>query len=363
MRAFDRYVCRQTMPLLAWTLAVSFLVLAFLQLVQISDSATGFGVTGRDLLWAIAYSLPPTLGILIPIGLLTAVLLTIGRMQSEGELLGYLAAGGTLRSLFRAPLSLAFMMSLCAGIGTVYGEPWGVSGLRELLAHGAKRSLAEGVVPGVFYRWTPNLTFYARDKQDGTMIDWLITERTADRDIVVSAKSGSLLAKSDQLELEFEMQDGVMYFKDGSHQPSMMTFEKGRYRFDIEDLVGNKARTISAVNGLSLEELWFRSESETKSRRRARYKVAFHRKWSFPVATMIFTMLAVPIGILIGRRGRGAGIVVLLTMVAGYYYIGRAAELSARALHFDPLMAAWLPNLVGIGLFLPLWMLAKRRVL
>lgn len=362
MKAFDRYVLREILPVLAWSLVLSFLVLAFLQLAQISDSATGFGVTGDDLIWAVAYSLPPALGILIPIGTLTAVLLTFGRLQSEREILGYLATGGTLNSLLRTPLLVAVGLSFCAGLGTVYGEPWGVTGLRELMAHGAKRSLAEGVEPGVFYKWTPELTFYARAQENGTMTDWLLSERSAERNIVVSAKSGALLAETDRLEVAFEMQDGVMYTKDGKGELSMMTFSRGTYRVDIESLVGNKAKTISPVHGLTLNELWEKSQFSTTPKRKARYTVAFHRKWSFPLATIIFAALAVPVGILVGIRGRGVGVVVLLTIVASYYYVGRAAELSARALQFDPVAAAWLPNFVGIGLFLPLWFFAKRRV-
>ena len=98
-----------------------------------------------------------------------------------------------------------------------------------------------------------------------------------------------------------------------------------------------------------------------KKRKRAHFSVAFHRKWAFPIATIIFSALAVPLAILTGRQGRGFGVLSSLGLVAGYYYIGRAAELSARKLELTPWLAAWLPNIIGVLLIALFWWFVQRR--
>ena len=117
-----------------------------------------------------------------------ATLITLGRLEQDNELLAHSASGFSLMHLTRAPLILAVILSGISVIGTVYGEPWGVSGLRDLLAHGAKRALADGVKPGIFYQWTPELTFYARGRENGELVDWILAERNNEREMIVSAE-------------------------------------------------------------------------------------------------------------------------------------------------------------------------------
>lgn len=360
MTTFDKYLLRELLPPLGAGMGLAFIVIAFVQLIQISDSTTGFGVSGSDLLMAVVYSLPPTIGLLIPIGLLFATLVTLGRLQQDRELLAFSASGFSSTKLMRAPLLLASILSVVSLIGTIYGEPWGVSGIRHLMAHGAKRALADGVKPGIFYQWTPELTFYARDKSERDLVEWVLAEKSEAREVIVSAKRGALIPQADSLKLKFEMNDGAVFMREGTGEPVLMQFEEGTYALDIAKIVGNKAKTISPVNALSLKELALRAKSEKKLKKRAHYGVALHRKWAFPAATLVFSALAVPLAILTGRRGRGFGVLTSLGLVAGYYYVGRAAELSARRLEISPWIAAWLPNMLGAALLLLLWFWVKQ---
>ena len=49
------------------------------------------------------------------------------------------------------------------------------------------------------------------------------------------------------------------------------------------------------------------------------------------------------------RRGaRARGFLISTVLVGAYYYIGRAAELQARNGDFPAVLAAWLPDLLGL---------------
>ena len=69
-RAIDKYLIKEILGPLAIGLTLFFVVIAFGQLMKISDSVTGLGITGGELFAALAYSLPPMLGILIPVSML-----------------------------------------------------------------------------------------------------------------------------------------------------------------------------------------------------------------------------------------------------------------------------------------------------
>ena len=121
--------------------------------------------------------------------------------------LAHSASGFSLMHLTRAPLILAVILSGISVIGTVYGEPWGSLDFRDPLAHGAKRALADGVKPGIFYQWTPELTFMHGDAR---MVNSSIgsAERNNEREMIVSAERGSLIADEDSLELQFATERG-----------------------------------------------------------------------------------------------------------------------------------------------------------
>ena len=85
MTTFDKYLLRELIPPLVtgMGLALSSLHLYSLFKSQIRQPALGLGA---DLLLAVLYSLPPTVGLLIPIGLLFSTLVTLGRLEQDREL-------------------------------------------------------------------------------------------------------------------------------------------------------------------------------------------------------------------------------------------------------------------------------------
>ena len=97
-----------------------------------------------------------------------------------------------------------------------------------------------------------------------------------------------------------------------------------------------------------------------RKKKTAHLSVTFHRKWSFPVATIIFSALAVPLAILTGKQEGDSAYYFLRTCCRILLY-GRAAELSARKLELTPWFAAWLPNLIGILLIGLFWWFVQRR--
>ena len=94
MTTFDRYLplkrCRT--PLGAG-MGLAFVVIAFVQLIQISDSTTGFGVTSRFSHGGFVQSATNHRTASIPIGLLFATLITLGRLEQDNELLAHSASG------------------------------------------------------------------------------------------------------------------------------------------------------------------------------------------------------------------------------------------------------------------------------
>jgi lipopolysaccharide export LptBFGC system permease protein LptF len=78
--------------------------------------------------------------------------------------------------------------------------------------------------------------------------------------------------------------------------------------------------------------------------------VALYKKVSFPLVTLIMTLIAVPFAVMTGRRGALYGIAVGIVLAVVYWITINAFSAVGSAGMLPPLLAAWAPNLLfGAG--------------
>ncbi|MBI5510495.1 MAG: LptF/LptG family permease [Deltaproteobacteria bacterium] len=358
MRTLNLYLLREISLPFVVGLGLFFVVVTFAQVLKVSDAVTGLGISGGDVVRALGYSLPPLLGLLIPVSLLFATLLGIGRVSSDRELVGMAAAGVSPFRLLYVPSALGLMLAGICGYALAVGEPWGIRGLRHLMATSAQRALASGVRVGEFTEWVPGVTFMARAQVGRELADVVFADRRDPaRPMVISAKRGKVGAGLEPRDIVFELEDGAIVLHD-REVVRVLRFEKSLYRLDVQGMVGNKLRTASALQEKSLFELWEESQDpQLNHDGRAFRTITLHRKLALPVATLLFALLAVPLAARPQGGARARGFLYSAALVGAYYYLGRGFELAARGGAFDPVLAAWMPNLIGL---LALAILLKR---
>ncbi|MEM6732628.1 MAG: LptF/LptG family permease [Myxococcota bacterium] len=363
MSTLDRYLLREITVPLCVGLGLFVVVLIFAQVLTIADAITGLGISATDLLRALLYSMPPLLGLLLPVSLLFATLLAIGRWSTDRELIAMSASGVSPYGLLRVPVALAVVLGTISGFSMAYGEAWGIRGLRTLMSKSAQRSIASGIRPGEFNEWIPDVTFMAKEKEGDLLREVIFADlRDEDRPLVVSAKEGTVKVGEAARDIVFDLRDGSIVIRDkGNEGQRIVRFEESLYRLDIDRLVRNKGRNLSRVQEKSLWELARESKTHPELHIRAQYTVVMHRRFAIPMATLIFAVLAVPLAAGGGGAARARGFLLSAVIVGGYYYVGRVAELSARAGKFDAVLAAWLPNLIGLALAAVMLYRLRRR--
>lgn len=366
LKTLDRYILREICVPFLLGLGLFFTVIAFAQVLRVSDAVTGLGVTSGEILQALLYSLPPLLGLLVPVSCLFASLLGIGRLSSDRELAGLSSVGVSPYALLRMPALLGLVLALISGVAMHVGEPWGIRGLRQLMGRSAQRALSAGVRPQTFHEWIPGVTFWAGGHEGQVLTDVVFSDRRdPKRPMLVTAREGLLKAGDDATQLVFDMRDGTVFLRDTQSDASRLVgFKYSLYRLDVGRIVGHKARTLSAVQEMDARQLLTLARDPAQSdERRALYRVTLHRKFAVPLATLIFALLAVPFGCDIRGGARARGLLISTVIVGAYYYVGRTLELSARAGHLSPIIAAWLPDALGmIILALSLWRLRRRAL-
>ncbi|MEZ4273041.1 MAG: LptF/LptG family permease [Myxococcota bacterium] len=350
MTILDRYLLREIMQPFFVGLGLFFVVIAVEQVLRVSDSVTGFGISGGQILGAVAYSLPPVLGLLIPISLLFATLLAFGRLAGDQEILAMAAQGVGLLRLLRVPMFAGTVLGILCAVILVLGEPWGFGGLKSLMARGAQQALAKGVRPGEFNQWIPGVTFYAQERHGNILQGVLLADRrNASQPIIVSAKQGHMQIGEDSHEIVFDLQDGkMMLYERHANTHRVIDFQSSQYRLDVGRLVQRKIRAVDSAQSLTVSELRQRADDEEISTsQRARYVTTLHRKFALPLATLIFALLAVPLSLHQRAGARAWGFLFSAAIVCAYYYLGRGFELAARSDGFSAALAPWMPDIVA----------------
>jgi lipopolysaccharide export LptBFGC system permease protein LptF len=83
-------------------------------------------------------------------------------------------------------------------------------------------------------------------------------------------------------------------------------------------------------------------------------RIQLHRRVAFSLASLLLSVLAVPLGIQPLRSGRSAGALTAIGLMALYWVLFSVGEKAAASGIVTPALAMWTPNalVVSIGLWL-----------
>lgn len=92
------------------------------------------------------------------------------------------------------------------------------------------------------------------------------------------------------------------------------------------------------------------------------YLVEVHKKYSIPVAALVFVLVGAPLGIMARRGGLGTGVVYSLAFFILYWAGMIRGEALSDKLDLSPVAAMWGPNIVvGAGGLWLLWRVVRER--
>ncbi|MBS2024974.1 MAG: LptF/LptG family permease [Deltaproteobacteria bacterium] len=360
----DRMLLRETLVPLGVGLLAIVQLLVLVQLLQLNEVVFGGAVRLGDLARVTAGLAPHFLAMAVPLAFVLAVQLGLGRLAADRELLALSASGRSPLSLYRVPLAIAAV--LCAGAFWLTGvaEPWGLKALSRVLNAVIKRSLEEGLRPGLFNQGLPRFMVYV-DKAGAQGSDWrgvLIEDSLSDGPpLLALARAGRLVDVAGET-LALELTQGELHRiepraedRNTERGETYARFDSARFLVGVEDPVAHKNRFSDNEAMFSEGELLerarrFEEQGDTVRAGRARLERA--RRVAAPLATLAFVLLAVPLALL-AAGSRAAAYVTCVGAFAAFYTLSRVGQVAAEHGH-APWVMAFLPEIVigGLGLVL-----------
>lgn len=364
MKLLARYVLRELLvPLGAWV-AFLFLLLFVMQFLRGTDVLLGSAVTGADVARIVAWLSPHFLVMALPIAFLLAVLLGLGRLSEDRELLALQALGVGPLQLVAGPLAIGAALGALMLVLSATAEPWGLTAVKELVNEIIKKNVGGDVKAGTFYEGLSELVLYA-ERVEGEGRKWehvlLQDGRDPSAPLLVLAQRGRVEASGPGEALQLLLEDGEVHRAGRSAEGyEVLSFERGVLSVGVGGL-GRRNRFRSPKEEMTFSEL-LQAAEETKRQGEdgTGFLVSLHNRLGHALAPVSFALLATPLALGRRRSGRAWGYLLTLAGYAAYYLLSRLFEIWGQQGRLPPEVAGQLANgvFMSVGALL-LWRLGR----
>ena len=346
MRIIDRYIYRQVFSHALLGLAIFTFVFFVPQLMRLMELVVLHSGSPGSVALLFLTIFPGVLSFTLPMAVLVGILIGLGRMSADSELIALNALGIGLRRLLLPVGVLALGAGLLTLAMTLWLGPAAVHALHALEDRLRASQASIQVQPRVFDERFPPMVLYIQDVE-AVATRWhgvLLAESSAENGSRLTlAEEAIVIADREQGKLEFHLRQGSTheYSRREPERYSVTTFGQSDWPVEVSDF--STPRNVPRANTeRSLAELLAESGPNWRQAR-----VEAHRRLAFPVACLVFALVAVPLGARPRRGGRASGFLVALMLISGYYLVLVGGAGLARQGSLAPAAGIWAANLLA----------------
>lgn len=362
MKILSRYCLKEFIPPFLITLICFTCIILFDELFRLVKLFVKKGVSPLYLIESLLYVMPATVILSIPMAALVAILLALGRLSTDSEIMAMRAHGVGFHQLMVPLLIVTVFLSVIDLAMMEYVLPKAtlasVSLKRDIQRHNPALILEEDTVMKEL-------------ESEGKLWMYESTDPKTERlqnvkiwDEILPGQPRFTLAQSARLGFEdgnakLTLYDGHTYepLTDGSEGFRITKFQEQQLALDFKkDLQRGEYKTQHPQT-MRFEELKTyigkleAAQSPDKiseyTTNRIRYaKVEYYKKFALPFACLAFGIIGIPLGFMVQKNGRMIGFGIGLAIILLYYLLLQIGQSSGLSGKLHPALAMWFPNLV-----------------
>ena len=351
MRIIDRYVIREVIPPFVLALLVFTFVLIIPFIIDIAEQMIAKNVPAVTILRLMATLLPQALALTIPMALLIGLLVGLGRLSADREVVVMMACGISPYRLLQPVLVFAVV---CWGLTSwvmLKAMPDGNQRYRELTQE-IVMNRAEGEVrPRVFFEDFPNLVLYVHEVPlDGKgWLDVMAADTSnASTPVIYLARRGRMVINREAQTIHMVLEDGARHTTklDDPAAYEVLKFDSTTLTLDPTS-VFPRTGPQRGEREMAVEDLAARAaELEASGQSPHNPIMEIHKKFSVPVACFVFALLGVALGASHRKDGKLAAFVLGIAVIFAYYVIMFTAQSLTKGFWIPAWLAMWVPNII-----------------
>ncbi len=354
MKILTRYIFKEQLyPFLTGFLFFTF-VLLLNKIFIIVDLIVNKKVEVLLVLKLFLLMLPVTISLTVPMSVLISVIMALGRLSSDFEIVALRSNGVSIYRIIKpviiSGITIFILMIIFNETLLVYSNKNYNKIYVQILKSSPEAMLEEGIFTSLGNKtiWVEKI-----DKKTGEMNNVMLYNKNdgggwdvikAVRGIWKPNNDGSkslILFNGSLYSSEFDRKSfSIIDFND-SNAEVMLSESKIAYTDEAGKFNPSEVDSIELYNKLNSI-----SDSHEENRDVALYWVEFYKKHAIPFSCFVFAIIGIPIGLFTKRSSKGIGFGISIIVFFIYYIIFMIGQYFAIKGIIHPLIGVWIANII-----------------
>lgn len=356
MRILDKYIVKELLgPFIFGICAFSSVFIGTNTLFKIAQYVTKYGASITSVVKLFFYSLPNIIVLTFPMSMLLASLLAFGRLSGSSEITAMRSGGISFYRLAAPVFVVAFFVSIFAvafnevvvpKANTAYNYVVKNEIERNTVPKAQEHIVIKDVKSGNLERLT-----YARKFDEAT--------NTMQAVSIQEYENGNVVRVENAEKAEWKKDHWVMYngtVHDLSTEGSIQRIMKFEQQImPIDNTPVSISREQKQASEMTIKELKQHIKVlQSQYVKSSTFEIELQQRVSIPMASFVFALIGAPLGLQPQRSSSSIGLGLSIIIIFIYYTIMTITTALGQGGALPVIIAAWIPNIVGIlaGIYL-----------
>jgi LPS export ABC transporter permease LptG/LPS export ABC transporter permease LptF len=349
MRILTRYILREVLSYALIGAGIFTFLFFMVNLERLLELVVRNSAPFPSVVDIFAYTLPKTLSLTLPMGVLVGILIGLSRLAADSEVTAMRSTGMGSWSFLR--ITAWFVLAACALAiaNNVLLVPRATAALSRLEERLKSSQASFEVQPRVFYEDFPNYVLYVEDvtTSKGAAV-WkgvfLADVSTPSAPQITLARQGIVVGEGpDRLHLHLIGGAQHQTIPKEPNQYSISTFADTDIFLPLAPSA-QKQQMPAPATEMSDAELRQQARLDKDPADAVNYLIEWHRRWSMAAACVVLALVGIPLGLSAKKGGKSSGFVLTIGLVFIYYLTALSGMSLARQGKLPVTMGMWLSD-------------------
>ncbi len=348
MKILRTYFLKEFLSPLFLALGVLTFVMLLGNLVKIADLVINKGIDIYSVSKVFLFMMPYLLTYTLPISALTAVLMSLGRLSHDNEIVAIKASGINLFTLILPLLMVGFILSLVLVIFNDRVIPYTRFASRKTLMEVGIKNPTAALEPGVFINSFEKyvIFIYQIDQSKHKLTNIRIYEPQEGKPArTIIAKRGEFISVPEKKLVKMKLIDGTSDEPDPENPNNFYKLNFKTYFVTLNLNQMQDKKVEKKPKDMTIEELSAQVEKLKKEKiDPAPLITEIHKKIALAFSCFVFMLLGSSMAIITRRREKSINFGISFLIVGTYYLLFMGAEALSLQGYLPPIIAMWIPN-------------------
>ena len=349
-RTLYTHIIKELMsPFILGLLIFTFILLTN-RILKLMDLVVNKGVGLVEVVKLIIFLLPSFLMLTIPMSVLLAILITLGRLSADGELTAMKASGISLYQILAPFMALCLTGFLLANMLSLLLLPQGNGAFRRQLFSLSKRHSEANLQERIFNDDFNGLIIYINEiPGQGKHMKGIVISDKRESEIpsLIIGAEGMIISDQNEMKVTLRLFNGSIHRaakESRTYQRAVFKTYDMNLQLSSEESESDMEIKYSEQSIAALINLLTDRSKEGKSS--IKIQTEIHKRFAFPFACVVLGLVGIPFGAYRRKGTRSYGFVLCIIILFLYYLFLNFGETLAKRGVLYPALGIWLPNII-----------------